>query len=148
MGYQSEAELESNLVKQLESQGFNKVKISDEEELKNNFRNELYEHNKTKLNNEPFTDKEFERILRHVEGKTVFQSAMIMRDKFILEREDGSEVYIEFFNTKNWSKNRFQVTTQTTVVGKYTNRYDVTLLINGLPLVQIELKRRGLDLKE
>lgn len=148
MGYQSEAELESNLVKQLESQGFNKVKISDEEELKNNFRNELYEHNKTKLNNEPFTDKEFERILRHVEGKTVFQSAMIMRDKFILEREDGSEVYIEIFNTKNWSKNRFQVTTQTTVVGKYTNRYDVTLLINGLPLVQIELKRRGLDLKE
>lgn len=148
MGYQSEAELESNLVKQLESQGFNKVKISDEEELKNNFKNELYEHNKTKLNKEPFTDKEFERILRHVEGKTVFQSAMIMRDKFILEREDGSEVYIEFFNTKNWSKNRFQVTTQTTVVGKYTNRYDVTLLINGLPLVQIELKRRGLDLKE
>ena len=148
MGYQSEAELESNLVKQLESQGFNKVKISDEEELKSNFRNELFQHNKSKLNNEPLTDKEFERILRHLEGKTVFQSAMIMRDKFILEREDGSEVYIEFFNTKNWSKNRFQVTTQTTVVGKYTNRYDVTLLINGLPLVQIELKRRGLDLKE
>lgn len=148
MSYQSEAELESNLVKQLESQGFNKVKISDEEELKNNFRNELYEHNKAKLNNEPFTDKEFERILRHVEGKSVFKSSMILRDKFILEREDGSEVYIELFNTQNWCKNRFQVTTQTTVVGKYTNRYDVTLLINGLPLVQIELKRRGLDLKE
>lgn len=148
MGYQSEAELESNLVKQLESQGFNKVKISNEEELKNNFRNELYEHNKAKLNNEPFTDKEFERILRHVEGKSVFKSSMILRDKFILEREDGSEVYIELFNTQNWCKNRFQVTTQTTVVGKYINRYDVTLLINGLPLVQIELKRRGLDLKE
>ncbi|MGL5753254.1 MAG: type I restriction endonuclease subunit R, partial [Paraclostridium sp.] len=69
-------------------------------------------------------------------------------DKFILEREDGSEVYIEFFDTQNWCKNRFQVTNQTTVVGKYTNRYDVTLLINGLPLVQVELKRRGLDLKE
>lgn len=148
MSYQSEAELESNLVKQLESQGFNKVKISDEEELKKNFRNELYEHNKAKLNNEPFTDKEFERILRHVEGKSVFKSSMILRDKFILEREDGSEVYIELFNTQNWCKNRFQVTTQTTVVGKYTNRYDVTLFINGLPLVQIELKRRGLDLKE
>lgn len=148
MSYQSEAELESNLVKQLESQGFNKVKISNEEELKNNFRNELYEHNKAKLNNEPFTDKEFERILRHVEGKSVFKSSMILRDKFILEREDGSEVYIELFNTQNWCKNRFQVTTQTTVVGKYTNRYDVTLIINGLPLVQIELKRRGLDLKE
>ena len=148
MSYQSEAQLEDNLIKQLVNQGFNKVKISDEEELKNNFRNELFEHNKSKLNNKPFTDKEFERILRHVEGKSVFQSAMILRDKFILEREDGSEVYIEFFDSKNWCKNRFQVTNQTTVVGKYTNRYDVTILINGLPLVQIELKRRGLDLKE
>ena len=148
MSYQSEAQLEDNLIKQLVNQGFNKVKISDEEELKNNFRNELFEHNKSKLNNKPFTDKEFERILRHVEGKSVFQSAMILRDKFILEREDGSEVYIEFFDSKNWCKNRFQVTNQTTVVGKYTNRYDVTILINGLPLIQIELKRRGLDLKE
>lgn len=148
MSYQSEAQLEENLIKQLVNQGFNRVTISDEEQLNNNFRNELVEHNKAKLNNEPFTEKEFERILRHVEGKSVFQSAMILRDKFILEREDGSEVYIEFFDTKNWCKNRFQVTNQTTVVGKYTNRYDVTLLINGLPLVQIELKRRGLDLKE
>lgn len=148
MSYQSEAQLEDNLIKQLVNQGFNKVKISNEDELKNNFRNELFEHNKSKLNNKPFTDKEFERILRHVEGKSVFQSAMILRDKFILEREDGSEVYIEFFDSKNWCKNRFQVTNQTTVVGKYTNRYDVTILINGLPLVQIELKRRGLDLKE
>lgn len=148
MSYQSEAQLEENLIKQLVNQGFNRVTISDEEQLKNNFRDELFQHNKTKLNNEPFTDKEFERILRHVEGKSVFQSAKVLRDKFILEREDGSEVYIEFFDTKNWCKNRFQVTNQTTVVGKYTNRYDVTLLINGLPLVQIELKRRGLDLKE
>ena len=148
MSYQSEAQLEENLIKQLVNQGFNRVIISDEEQLKNNFRNELFEHNKAKLNNEPFTDKEFERILRHIEGKSVFQSAMLLRDKFILEREDGSEVYIEFFDTQNWCKNRFQVTNQTTVVGKYTNRYDVTVLINGLPLVQIELKRRGLDLKE
>lgn len=80
MSYQSEAELESNLVKQLESQGFNKVKINNEEELKNNFRNELYLHNKAKLNGEPFTDKEFERILREVEGKSVFQSTKFLRD--------------------------------------------------------------------
>lgn len=149
MSYQREAELESNLVKQLESQGFNKVRINDEEELKNNFRNELYLHNKAKLNGEPFTDKEFERILRDVEGKSVFQSAKFLRDdKIILEREDGNKVYIELFDTQNWCKNRFQVTTQTTVVGRRVNRYDVTLLINGLPMVQIELKRRGLDFKE
>ena len=55
MAYQSEPELESNLINQLINQGFNRVKISDEEELKNNFRNELYEHNKIKLNNKSFT---------------------------------------------------------------------------------------------
>lgn len=148
MGYQSEAQLEENLIKQLEKQDFDRVKISNEEELENNFRKELFEYNKEKLNNEPFTDKEFERIMVHIKGKSIFQSAMILRDKFILEREDGREVYIEFLNTKNWNKNRFQVTNQTTVNGKYKNRYDVTILINGLPLVQIELKRRGIDLKE
>lgn len=148
MGYQSEAELEKLLVEQLVNQGYEKVKIEDEDTLIKTFREQLYLHNKSKLDGVKFTDKEFERILRHVQGKSVFQSAKILRDKFILEREDGQEVYIEFFDSKQWCKNRFQVTTQTTVVGKYTNRYDVTLLINGLPLIQIELKRRGLDLKE
>lgn len=148
MSYQSEAELEKKLVKQLEANGYEKIVISDEEKLIQNFRQQIFEHNKDKLNQEPLTDKEFERILRHIEGKSVFESAKILRDKFVLEREDGSEVYIEFFNSKEWCKNKFQVTTQVTMISKYVNRYDVTLLINGLPLVQIELKRRGLDLKE
>lgn len=148
MGYQSEAQLEKLLVEQLVDQGYSKVTINNEDDLIKNFREQLYLQNKSKLNEIEFTDKEFERILRYIEGNSVFQSAKILRDKFVLEREDGTEVYIEFFDTKNWCKNRYQVTTQTTVVGKYTNRYDVTLLINGLPLVQIELKRRGLDLKE
>lgn len=148
MGYQSEAELEKQLVEQLIGQGYGAAHIANEEDLLENFRQQLYLHNEKKLNSKAFTDKEFERIIRYIEGKSVFQSAKILRDKFVLEREDGSEVYIEFFDTVHWCKNRFQVTTQTTVVGKYTNRYDVTLLINGLPVVQIELKRRGLDLKE
>ena len=93
MSYQSEAQLENNLIKQLVEQGFNKVNIVDEEGLKNNFRHQIEEHNKSKLNGQPLTDKEFERILRHIEGKTVFKSAMILRDKFILEREDNSQVY-------------------------------------------------------
>lgn len=71
-----------------------------------------------------------------------------MRDKLLIEREDGTQLYVELLNTKDWYKNLFQVTTQTAVKGIYTNRYDVTVLINGLPLVQIELKRRGLDFKE
>lgn len=148
MGYQSEAKLEKLLVEQLVKQEYKQVTIANEEDLVNNFREQLNKHNEKKLQGVPLTDKEFERVRWYVEGKSVFKSAKILRDKFVLEREDGSEVYIEFFDTKHWCKNRFQVTTQTTVIGKYTNRYDVTLLMNGLPLVQIELKRRGLDLKE
>lgn len=148
MSYQSEAELEKLLVQQLGNQGYTKVKIEDENALMENFREQLYLHNKSKLGEVKFSDKEFERVLRKIEGKSVFESAKILRDKFTVDRDDGSKVYIELFDSKHWCKNRFQVTTQTTVMGKYTNRYDVTLLINGLPLVQIELKRRGLDLKE
>lgn len=148
MTYQSEYELEKLLIKQLETQGYTKVSINNEEDLKVNFRNMLFEYNKEKLNNIPFTDKEFNRILIHLEGKSIFNSAKLFRDKFVLERDDSTEVYIEFFNSKNWTRNKFQVTNQVTMVNKYTNRYDVTILINGLPLVQIELKRRGLDLRE
>lgn len=148
MTYQSEYELEMQLIKQLETQGYIKISIDDEDELKANFRKMLFEHNKEKLNNTPFTDKEFNRILIHLEGKSIYNSSKLFRDKFVLEREDGTEVYLEFFNSKNWTKNKFQVTNQVTMINKYTNRYDVTILINGLPLVQVELKRRGLDLKE
>ncbi len=56
-------------------------------------------------------------------------------------------VYIKFLNKKNWCKNCFQVTNQVTMKGRHENRYDVTILINGLPLVQIELKKRGIELK-
>lgn len=148
MTYQSEYELEMQLIKQLETQGYIKVPIDDEDALKANFRKILFEHNKEKLNNTPFTDKEFNRILIHLEGKSIYNSSKLFRDKFVLERENGTEVYLEFFNSKNWTKNKFQVTNQVTMINKYTNRYDVTILINGLPLVQVELKRRGLDLKE
>ncbi|MBU5316906.1 type I restriction endonuclease subunit R [Clostridium bornimense] len=148
MSYQSEAELEKQLCYQFENQGYDVVEINNEDDLKENFRKQLNLHNESNLDGVPLTDKEFERVLRYIEGKSVFESAKILRDKYILDREDDSKVYIEFFDSKSWCKNKFQVTTQTTVVGKYTNRYDVTLLINGLPLVQIELKRRGVDFKE
>ncbi|APQ96882.1 type I restriction endonuclease subunit R [Clostridium botulinum] len=148
MSYQSEVELEKQLVKQLQSKKYNRVKINTEEELVQNFRVQLNKYNEEKLEGTSLTDKEFERVMHKIEGKSIFESAKILRDKWPLKRDDGSEVYIEFFDSKSWCKNIFQVTTQTTVVGKYTNRYDVTLLVNGLPLVQIELKRRGVDFKE
>ncbi|MGL4992160.1 MAG: type I restriction endonuclease subunit R [Sarcina sp.] len=148
MTYQSEQELEELLIAQLEKQGYSKVKILDEEGLKFNFREQLNIFNADKLQDTKLTDKEFSRIIIHLEGKSIFNSAKIFRDKFVLEREDGTSVYIEFFDSKNWHRNIFQVTNQVTMENKYKNRYDVTILINGLPMVQVELKRRGKDFKE
>nr|WP_249308511.1 type I restriction endonuclease subunit R [Lederbergia citrea] len=148
VGYQSEAQLEKNLHTQLVNLGYQPVKIADYEALLTNFKNQLNQFNEHKLDGHPLTDIEFKRILTLIEGKSIYDSAKILRDKLLIEREDGSQLYVELMNTKDWCKNLFQVTTQTTVKGTYTNRYDVTILINGLPLVQIELKRRGLDFKE
>ncbi|NKE07624.1 type I restriction endonuclease subunit R [Mesobacillus selenatarsenatis] len=148
MGYQSEAALEKNLHSQLVKLGYQAVKIADYEALLANFKQQLNTFNEHKLNGQPLTDTEFKRILTLIEGKSIYDSAKILRDKLLIEREDGTQLYVELMNTKDWCKNLFQVTTQTTVKGTYINRYDVTILINGLPLVQIELKRRGLDFKE
>lgn len=148
MAYQPEAELEKKLHTHLVNQGYKAVKIPDYDTLLENFKQQLNLFNEHKLNGQPITDIEFKRILTIIEGKSIYDSAKILRDKLLIEREDGSQLYVELLNTKEWCKNLFQVTTQTTVTGKYTNRYDVTILINGLPLVQIELKRRGLDFKE
>jgi len=146
MDYQSEAALEKHLVQQLYDLGYDKVCIPDEESLIYNFREQLSLLNATKLRGMPLTNKEFERIMRHMEGKGVFQSAKILRDQFVLERESGAETYIEFFNSKDWKRNRFQVSV--TSIPNYADHYHAILLINGLPLVQVELKRQELDLKE
>ncbi|HAT4139221.1 TPA: type I restriction endonuclease subunit R [Clostridium perfringens] len=148
MTYQSEHELEELLINQLVEQGYAKVTIPDEAALEKNFRETLFEFNRKKLGDVSFTDKEFERILIHLKNKSIFNSAKIFRDKFILEREDGTKVYIEFFDGNDYHNNIFQVSNQITMEGKYINRYDVTILINGLPMVQIELKRRGKDFYE
>lgn len=146
MGYQSEAELEMQFVEQLVNQGYTRVSIPDYDALLENFKVQFSQFNKNKLD-APISEKEWERIFNIMDGKSIFQSAKILRDKFVLERDDGSKVYLSFFDSDP-TKNIFQVTNQTTVVGKYVNRYDVTLLVNGLPLIQVELKRRGIDIKE
>lgn len=147
MSYQSEAQLEEQLIDQLQNQNYHRVEIPDYESLVANFKIQFEKFNEEKLNGNPLSEKEWERVLNHVNGNSIFESAKILRDKFVLERDDSTKIYVAFFN-EDYSKNIYQVTNQTTVVGKYTNRYDVTLLINGLPLVQIELKRRGGDIKE
>ena len=146
--YESESRLEDRMLDQLEKQGYQKVTIDDVNSLEKNFRKQVNKHNLNELKGKELSDKEFERLMVKISGKGVFQSAKELRQKQDIQRDDGTIVYLELFNTKEWCKNTFQVTHQTTAEGKYTNRYDVTILINGLPLVQIELKRRGIDMKE
>lgn len=143
MTTQPEQILEDNLVKQLTSLGYGYIRIKDEHDLLANLKTQLEKHNRT-----TFTQKEFERILNHLNKGNVFERAKILRDRMQLTRDNGDSSYIEFIQQEHWCQNQFQVTQQVTIEGTYKNRYDVTLLVNGLPLVQIELKRRGLELKE
>lgn len=138
---QSEAALEKSLIEKLVEGGYERVKIGDEEGLKSNLKSQI-----EKFNNIELTDDEFKKILLHLENGAIFDKAKKLRDKYALKREDEL-IWIDFFNTKDWCKNIFQVTNQVTMKKTYENRYDVTILINGLPLVQIELKRRGAELK-
>lgn len=148
MVYQSEFALENEMMEQLESNGYETVMIRNEQQLLDNFRAILNERHADKFKDQPLTDKEFQRLLTMINGKSIFESARILRDKLPLKRDDETEEYLSFLDTKNWCKNKFQITNQVSVNDKYKARYDVTILVNGLPLVQIELKRRGVDINE
>ncbi len=151
MSKQPEQILENQLVEQLQKLGYGLVHITNETELINNLKSQLEIHNQTALEstgNKKFTDSEFEKVLNILSKGSVFEKAKTLREKQHIIRDNGQNLYFEFIQTEHWCQNQFQVTHQVTVEGKYKNRYDVTLLINGLPMVQIELKRRGLELKE
>lgn len=143
MSKQPEAALEEQLIDQLSQLGYARVTINNEETLVSNLKAQLEKHNGIK-----FTDREFEKVLNILNKGSVFEKAKTLREKQHIERDNGDNLYFEFINTEHWCQNEYQVTNQVTIEGKYKNRYDVTLLINGLPLVQIELKRRGLEMKE
>ncbi|TQO37520.1 type I restriction enzyme R subunit [Arenibacter algicola] len=143
MTKQPEALLENNLIQQLNGLGYSSVKVPDGEALLANLKSQLEGFNRT-----TYTDKEFDGILNHLAKGNVFEKAKTLRDRFSFTRENGEVCYVRFFDSENWNDNLFQVTNQVTQEGSYKNRYDVTLLVNGLPLVQIELKRRGLEIKE
>lgn len=148
MAYQSEQQLENEMIRQLTQIGYERVSIPTINVLQQNFRNQINRINKENLAGNSLSDKEFERLLLKIEGKSVFESARILRDKETITRDDDSTLYLLLFDSQHYENNHLQVTNQTTVIGRYTNRYDVTILINGLPLVQIELKRRGLHFAE
>ena len=148
MTTQSEQTLENNLIEQLVEQGYEKVVLKDTDEMVVNLKKQLEKHNAAKLNNKPLSEAEFKRVLNWLDKGNVFDREKILRDKMVLVRDDGTTAYIEFLNMQKWCQNQYQVAQQIVNNGKYQNRYDVTLLVNGLPLVQIELKRRGIELKE
>lgn len=148
MSKQSEAVLEEQLILQLQKLGYAFVSLKDEASLLNNLKTQLEKHNWSALGECPFSKTEFERVVNILNKGSIFEKAKTLRQKQHIVRDNGESLYFEFINSDAWCQNQFQVTNQVTMEGTYKNRYDVTLLINGLPLVQIELKRRGLELKE
>ena len=151
MSSQSEAALENGLIATLQQMNYEFVHIEEEKNMYTNFKKQLEKHNRKlleELGRSEFTDSEFEKILIYLEGGTRFEKAKKLRDLYPLETENGERIWVEFLNRNRWCQNEFQVSNQITVEGRKKCRYDVTVLINGLPLVQIELKRRGVELKQ
>ncbi|RIM66557.1 restriction endonuclease subunit R [Staphylococcus xylosus] len=135
MGYQSEYALENEILQQLENLGYERVDIPNVEQLHDNFRNIINERHKDKLNGKPITDREFERLMTGINGKSVFDSAMQLRDSYVLKRDDDTDLYLNFMNLKQWCQNKFQVTNQISVKDKYKSRYDVTILVNKISIL-------------
>ena len=151
MSTQSEAALEAGLIATLRQMDYEYVQIVEEDNLYANFKRQLEIHNKKQLaevGRTSFTDEEFEKILIYLEGGSRFEKAKKLRDLYPFDTANGQRIWVEFLNRTQWCQNEFQVSNQITVEGRKKCRYDVTILINGLPLVQIELKRRGVELKQ
>lgn len=141
---QAEQVLEDALVAQLLGMGYTRAAVTDEATMLANLKAQLEAFNGLTL-----TAGEFAQVMNHLtKSAGVFDKAKLLRDRMKLNREDGTTAYLDFFDSTNPLRNHWQVTQQVSVEGKYQNRYDVTIIANGLPLVQIELKRRGLEMKE
>ena len=147
--YQSEAELEQEFIRQLTSQGYEYISVHNETSLIENLRKQL-----ELLNDFTFTDSEWDRFFTECIANTnegiVEKTRKIQDDHIqILKREDGTTKNIYLLDKKNIHNNRLQVINQYEEAGgKHETRYDVTILVNGLPLVHVELKRRGVAIRE
>ena len=146
--YQSEAQLEDAFVKQLCRQGYERLVVSSEEELIANLRTQLEALNRTS-----FSDKEWTRLFKGWiaadNDGIVEKTRRIQRDHiYALRMDDGSVRNVSLIDKRNVHNNRMQVMNQYAQQGSYDNRYDVTVLVNGLPLVHVELKRRGVAIQE
>ena len=146
--YQSEADLESHLIRNLQDQGYELLEIGSAEDLYKNLKLQI-----EKLNRVSFTEEEWERFLK--EYLDAPNDGMIEKTRKIQEDhiydfifDDGHIQNIKIIDKKDIHNNSLQLVHQLSVKGKYANRYDVTILVNGLPLVHIELKKRGVNLHE
>ena len=148
-GYQSEYKLEEALIKQLQSQGYELVKVQNEEGLLKNLRRQI-----ELLNDVYLSDSEWNRLLPMISNEQMSiqdKTEMLQGKGYILNLtlDNGQKKNIKIWDKTNVYNNRLQVTHQYEVTdGAFKNRYDVTILVNGLPMVQIELKRRGVSIKE
>lgn len=157
MPHVSEYAVETKFIDKLESIGYSYVDLTNYKDVLNNLRVQLARFNAEKLTEAKgaaeLSDAEFDRLLTYIENKSVYDSAKILRDKYVLSLDNGKTVYIELFSSDT-ERNIYQVAHQITMNKdykddvSYKNRYDVTVLINGLPLVQIELKRPGVEINE
>ena len=147
--YQSEAELEQAFIKQLQAQGYAYLPIHHEEELITNLRHQL-----ELLNSYTFTENEWNRFFtNNLASKNegiIEKTRKIQTDHVqILQRDDGTTKNIYLLDKKNIHNNHLQVINQfEETQGQHKTRYDVTILVNGFPLVHVELKRRGVAIRE
>lgn len=146
--YQSEADLENAFIALLKEQAYEYLPITSEEDLSSNLRASLEEVNKYS-----FTDGEWQRFFTSsISGETdgiLEKTRRIQEDHIqVLKRDNGETKNIYLLDKQNVHNNKLQVINQYEAEGKRANRYDVTVLVNGLPLVHIELKRRGVDIRE
>ena len=147
-GYQSEAELERKFIAQLQSQAYEYLAFTTEEELITNLRRQL-----EKLNRFQFSDSEWKRFfatkISGVNDGIIEKTARIQEDSVqLLDRDDGTFKNIQLIDKEHIHNNTLQVINQYESIGKRVNRYDVTVLVNGLPMVHVELKRRGVDIRQ
>lgn len=148
-GYQSEADLERAFIKQLQSQAYEYISIKSEVDLIANLRHQL-----EKLNNYTFTDSEWERFFTSDlanPNQSIVEKTTTIQEDYIknLTRDDGSVKNIYLLKKDNIHDNNLQIINQyATEDGQRANRYDVTVLVNGIPLVHVELKRRGVAIQE
>ena len=147
-GYQSEAELERGFIALLEEQAYEYLPLTSEEGLIANLRVQL-----EALNSIEFSDPEWERFFTEriagAKDGPVEKTTRLQEDHVqLLRRDDGSTKNVALIDKANVHNNRLQVINQYEVTGTYANRYDVTILVNGLPMVHVEIKRRGVDIRE